>query len=208
MRHFIICILAVMTAANVEAQKTMRQLWVDMPDTIVPYLNNTKRTEMVDFYDMGVRAETTNRLASVTVLDTLSSNFAGITLNEAASMQLALLLSDSGDSILCMVRTFKGEAPESSISFYDTKWQPQETSNFIDCINTKQLMEKPDTMDVDAYDRLTALIDPVMVEAVFLPEENAIAFQLSTPLVTREERQRLETILKQRKVKWNGKRFN
>ena len=70
-----------MAVLSATAQKDMRQLWVGMPDSIVQYLNNTKRTEMVDFYDMGVKAETTKRLASSTFLDTLTTNYALVLLN-------------------------------------------------------------------------------------------------------------------------------
>lgn len=196
-----------MAMLGANAQKNMRQLWVDMPDSIVQYLNNTKRTEMVDFYDMGVKAETINRLASPTVLDTLTPNYAHILLNEAARMQLALLDTDNGDSIICMVRTFLGEAPESVVSFYNTKWQPLDANEYIESIDTLLLLQRPDTMDVETYDRLVALIDPIMVEACLIPDEKAIEFHLSTPFVTKEERRRLECIRMQRKVKWNGRKF-
>ena len=53
------------------AQKQMKDYWVAMPDSVVPYLNKTKRTEMVDFYQMGVKAETFNLLQGATTLDSL-----------------------------------------------------------------------------------------------------------------------------------------
>ncbi|MBR7055052.1 MAG: DUF3256 family protein [Prevotella sp.] len=207
MTKFLFSIIASMAVLSATAQKDMRQLWVDMPDSIVQYLNNTKRTEMVDFYDMGVKAETTNRLASPTVLDTLTTHYAHILLNEAARMQLALLDTDKGDSVICMVRTFLGEAPESVISFYNTNWQPLDANDYLESIDTLLLLQRPDTMDMDTYNKLVALIDPIMIEACYIPGEKAIEFQLSTPFVTKEERRRLECIRMQRKVKWNGKRF-
>jgi len=47
-----------------------------------------------------------------------------------------------------------------------------------------------------------------MVQAVFLPEDQSLEFSLSTPLLTLKEKESLNAILVQRKLKWNGRMFN
>ncbi|MBR6182512.1 MAG: DUF3256 family protein [Prevotella sp.] len=208
MTRFIFVLVASFFMTNAFAQRNMRQLWIDMPDSLVEYLNATKRTEMVDFYDMGVRAETTNLLTSATVLDSIADDYAHISLNESAKMQLALLKSSTGDSVICMVRTYIGEAPESVVTFYDGKWRPRDAEKLMAKVETSQLMARPDTMDVEKYERLCSYIDPVMVVADYDPEQQALVLSLSTPLLTNEEMRRVKAILLQRKLKWNGVMFN
>lgn len=208
MRRFftIVLMMAVFTAAS--AQRKMADFIIAMPDSVVPYLNKVKRTEMVDFYGMGVKAETFNLLSEGTVLDSLTASYAHITLNESSRMQLALLAAEQGDTLLCMVRTLLGEAPESVISFYGADWRKLDGSRYLDAIDPASLVDRPDTMDIERYEELLRLVDPMMVQTVFSPEDNSLSFSLSTPLVTRKELEQLKPILLQRKVKWNHQKFN
>ena len=204
----VLALIACLSMTHVYAQRNMRQIWIDMPDSLVEYLNANKRTEMVDFYDMGVRAETTNLLTTKTVLDSIADDYAHISLNECAKMQLALLKTSAGDSLICMVRTFMGEAAESVVSFYDAGWKPQDATKLMASVQPSQLMAKPDTMDVERYKQLVAFIDPVMMAADYDPENKELVLSLATPLLTNEEICQVKAILLQRKLKWNGKIFN
>ena len=189
------------------AQRTMRDFIITMPDSLVEYLNKTKRTEMVDFYDMGVKAETFNLLQGSTVLDSLTNTFADISVNKSQRMQLALLPLHEADTLICMVNSFLGEAPESEVHFFNTQWMPMPSKDFLDEVAASQLMQRPDTMDVERYDELVRFFDPVMIAAVMTPDSNLI-FQLSTPMVTTEEKKQLDVIMLQKKFKWNRQRFN
>ncbi|MBR6261972.1 MAG: DUF3256 family protein [Prevotella sp.] len=207
MKRTAIAILVVVMAFPAMAQRTMRDFIITMPDSLVEYLNKTKRTEMVDFYDMGVKAETFNLLQGSTVLDSLTSTFADISVNKSQRMQLALLPLHEADTLICMVNSFLGEAPESEVHFFNTQWMPMPSKDFLDEVTSSQLMQRPDTMDVERYDELVRFFDPVMIAAVMTPDSNLI-FQLSTPMVTTEEKKQLDAIVLQKKFKWNRQRFN
>ena len=207
MKRTAIAILVVVMAFPAMAQRTMRDFIITMPDSLVEYLNKTKRTEMVDFYDMGVKAETFNLLQGSTVLDSLTSTFADISVNKSQRMQLALLPLHEADTLICMVNSFLGEAPESEVHFFNTQWMPMPSKDFLDEVTASQLMQRPDTMDVERYDELVKFFDPVMIAAVLTPDSNLI-FQLSTPMVTTEEKKQLDAIMLQKKFKWNRQRFN
>ena len=207
MKRTAIAILVVVMAFPAMAQRTMRDFIITMPDSLVEYLNKTKRTEMVDFYDMGVKAETFNLLQGSTVLDSLTNTFADISVNKSQRMQLALLPLHEADTLICMVNSFLGEAPESEVHFFNTQWMPMPSKDFLDEVTASQLMQRPDTMDVERYDELVRFFDPVMIAAVLTPDSNLI-FQLSTPMVTTEEKKQLDAIMLQKKFKWNRQRFN
>ncbi len=207
MKRTAIAILVIVMAFPALAQRTMRDFVITMPDSLVEYLNKTKRTEMVDFYDMGVKAETVNLLQGSTVLDSLTSTFADISVNKSQRMQLALLPLHEADTLICMVNSFLGEAPESEVHFFNTQWMPMPSNDFLDEVTSSQLLQRPDTMAVERYDELVRFFDPVMISAVMTPD-NDLIFQLSTPMVTKEEKKQLDAILLQKKLKWNRQRFN
>ena len=190
------------------AQKQMKDYWVAMPDSVVPYLNKTKRTEMVDFYQMGVKAETFNLLQGATTLDSLTATFADVTLNPTARIQLSLLPTTGGDTLICMSRTYYGEAPETTVSFYDSQWRPIPSAGLLPTILPESLVQRPDTMTVERYDDLFRLVDPMMTYVLMSSGGQELTFFLSTPMVTKKEKMALEAILVQRKLKWDGEKFN
>jgi len=208
MRQLFVVLLLTTLSMTAFAQRKMADCILAMPDSVVPYLNATKRTEMVDFYGMGVKAETHNLLSESTVLDSLTASYAHIHLSESSSMQLALLPRTMGDTILCVIRTWLGEAPESVVDFYDSKWRKLQRQTFLDEISPEQLLSRPDTMEVEHYDRMVKMIDPLMIQADYSPSEQMIIFSLATPMITKGEKDTLKPIFLQRKVKWNGEKFN
>jgi len=190
------------------AQRVMKDFIIHMPDSLVGYLNTTKRTEMVDFYFMGVKAETFNLLSESTVLDSLNAVYADIQLSERSKMQLALLPRLQGDTIVCMLRTYLGEAPETTFAFYDTNWRKTDAAGLLPVVDPMTLVQRPDTMTLEHYNELLRLIDPMMVAAELAPAGNELVFSLSTPMTSRKEREQLKAILLQRKLKWTGQTFN
>ena len=195
-------------AADASAQRQMKDFIKAMPDSLVPYLNITKRTELIDFYEMGVEAATFNRLSENTVLDSLTANFADLRLSERSRMQLALLSLEGGDTLICMVRTYLGEEPESNVAFYDAAWHKQDAGTFLSVFDPMSLMVRPDTMSEERYEQLVRMVDPVMTSAVVDAKDQTLTFSLSTPMLRRAEREELKAILVQRKFKWNGRKFN
>ena len=208
MKRFLAIVAFLGAFLGASAQRQMKDFILTMPDSLVKYLNSTKRTEMVDFYFMGVKAETFNLLSEGTVLDSLTADHADIRLNESARMQLHLLPRENGDTVVCMVRTFLGEAPESTFAFYDSNWKSLERKGFLPEVDPMSLIHRPDTMTVERYEELLRLVDPLMVAAEITPADGALTFSLSTPMTTKKEREALQDILVQRKLKWDGKSFN
>lgn len=206
--------LALLVSALALPAKSMRALWQSMPDSIVPYLNANLRQEMVDFVDMNVKAKVKNQLDGNTSLDTLTSNYADISLSSCSRMQLRLLPSLQGDSLLCMVITVSAPESESVVRFFDQAWQPLPTPRLPrsllpegDGFTPGTYLARPDTMDQRRFDELCALIEPAMVHAALSPSDDSLTLQLALPLVNKEQRKALEAIRVQRKLKWDGISF-
>ena len=64
-------VLIALGTTSIEAQ-TMRQIWIDMPDEMVPYLNQSNRTELADYVDMKVDAAIRNKLEDTTRIERLT----------------------------------------------------------------------------------------------------------------------------------------
>ena len=219
MKKIAFILIALCVPALAGAQLAMRDLWLSMPDSLCTCLDRNLRTELLDFVDMGVKAEVKNRMNGQSTMDTLTADYTRVHLSESSAIQLKLLPAQA-DSVVCMVRTFSAPASESFVSFFSTSWQPIASDFGLSGVGVMQgtdaeasalldaFTERPDTMSENRFQELKKLIDPVMVSASLSPVHPEITFSLSIPVATAEEKQQLSAILVQRKYKWEGGKFN
>ena len=119
-------VLSLFLTCVAEAQVKMRDVIKQMPDTLVPYLNQNARLDFIDFIDSGMKAEVNNDMGGKSQLTELTDVFASFTLNPASQIQLRLLdvdeAIDDAHQIICMVRTYGDDIRESTIYFYSVQW--------------------------------------------------------------------------------------
>lgn len=116
-----------MASMGMEA-KSMKDLLVSMPDSVVPYLNHNLRLEFTELQEMGVKAEVKNLLGETSVMDTLTADFVQLRTSKSATLQMKKLPSANGDSLLCVVKTFAGVEKESELYLFNQDWQEQDAS--------------------------------------------------------------------------------
>ncbi len=120
-------IWAMMAALSVSAQTTMRDVLRQMPDTLLPYLTENNRLDMIDFMDSGMRAEVSNIFDGKSELTRLTDNYARLWLNQAVTVEMQLFdvtePVDSATQIVCMVTTYGTDIRESTVEFYSLQWK-------------------------------------------------------------------------------------
>lgn len=179
--------------------KSMRDIWVSTPDTLLPYLNAAQRTEMVDLL-----ADVKNKLEEDSRIDTLATDFMAVRLHAASTLQIKRLPAEQGDSILGVIQTFLGEKPESRVAFYTQDWA------FLKAfpLGREGLGERPDTMGAERFAELQSLLDPFLVSATWIPGRDEMLLEGHAPALSMADEQALSAILLQRKLKWNADTLN
>lgn len=190
----------------------MRDVWLSMPDSILPYLNKNLRTEHVDFVDMHVKSEVKNLLHENGVLDTLTNDFAAYYLPQSSTFEMKLLTKTDSTQIICMVKTVKAPEAESEIRFFDTLWNPIAADfglplHVSEGDILKQFTNKPSDMADNRFEELSKMIDPVMLSASLDVSSPVITLRLSTPVLTKQEKDDVSVIAKQISFKWDGTIF-
>ena len=215
-------LLLLLLPLTVGAQ-TVRDLWLSMPPSFVPYLSTSLRTQCLDFYDMHTDAQTDNALKGKSRIDTLTSTFLAATLSKAHTLQMKLLpasgsgsassmVSGSGsssslsscDSVLCVVRSWDGPKRDSEVQLFDRQWKPLQAPLTF---SADSFVCHPDTMSEERFSRLVAMLDPIMFSVSLSPAENVLLVKLSPVVPNPEDEKAIEQILVQRKLKWDGKTF-
>ena len=193
-----------MVVASLTHAQAIEQWWLNMPDSLVGYMNKSKRIEAMDYQHMGLKIDVTNLLKGSTVVDTLTNDFMEVKLSEAVRMQMRLLPKDS-DSVICVVKTLYAPEAESQAVLYDRNWQ--RVGEVLLDSRLESFLWRPDTMSVERFTELSRLFDPVMIKLTLSVSDATMVQELSMPLLSKDEKQTVKAFLKQRKFKWNGERF-
>ena len=122
--------LLLMLANSAFAQTTMGEALKSMPDSLMPYLSHINRLDCIDFCEANMKAEVRNALEGKSELLQLTSNYALFRLNDASTLELCLLDTDSRQ-LICMIQTYGTDFRESVISFYTTSWQQLPMEQFL-----------------------------------------------------------------------------
>lgn len=205
-RTVISLILMLVFSVETSLGKTMREVWIDMPDSITMYLTKSMRTELADYVDMKVSAATKNAIGDTVRIDTLTSDYIAVTLSESSKLEMKLLPKD-GSNIICMVRTYYGTAAESIISFWQLNWQ-QLPDISMPALENIELIKKPDSLSITEFNKIKAMISPKMIEMQLSPDDNSLLLSYSLSDVNKEDSELIKSILIQKKINWNGEIFN
>lgn len=227
MRHTLLALTAILTALGGSAGNDIRSLWTRMPDTAAVYIDSLTRRDMLYNYDNSIGFASANFFGGNSWIDTIAGNYMSIKPSDAMEMQMRVLPKADSTQVICVVKTYKpadasaadakeaiadADAGESDVAFFDTQWQPLGGTFGLPLSTDEdsllsQLTYCPDTMTRKRYAELKAMIDPVMLIARLSADDETLTLTLGTPMLTREERDDVKTIILSRKFKWNGITF-
>ncbi|MCI6161056.1 MAG: DUF3256 family protein [Prevotellaceae bacterium] len=210
MKRLFTAAIALLFVWSANAQYTMREAWLSMPDSILPYLNKGLRAELIDFLDMKTASKVSNLLQGESRVDTLISDFISLHPNRSTQIQLKLLPCVDSTQVICLVKTFYAPEAESEISFYTSNWEAMDGRKFgIGNIKATEsdifkYTHRPDTMSKERYEELCRTINPIMVSARLSADDDTLILSLASSALTLQEIEQIKGILKQRKFKWRG----
>jgi len=201
MRKFFICIMFAVTTM-VNAQE-IDSLFVNMPDSLFPYLSHEKRVELLNIDKITSDTPTSlptmyNGTAKLLLHD---KECIKIALDSLSSVELGLQKSD-GNAVCCVLRTVAAPERNTMASLYSDKLEKIKDIN----LEAVTLTHRPDTMTTERYKELLKLIEFRLIEAHF-ENVSTIVLKQNVPLVSEKERKDLAAILLQRKMKWNGREY-
>ena len=180
------------------------KMWVNMPTSVAGALEKSGRQELLDLKQMKKAATIAGPLGERCSIDTLTADFLSVRMNEVYTLQMKMLPTSSGDSLLCLVQTYAGPQPESSISFYSPDWKALSMPQMHLDVD----LQRPDTMSEDDFNKLQALFDPKLVAFSLSPSSAELVVTLSPAAISEERKANIKRLNLQNKLNWNGKTFN
>ena len=120
------------------------------------------------------------------------------------------------DDVLVISKTVGSDCKESEVLFYDKEWNLKSSWLFgskrskmmpSDKDILKELLVKPDTMDVSEFERLKTYPDPLLVSAELSENTDEIIMNPSCPMLSDEEKAQIQQVFNQKTFKWTNGRF-
>ena len=180
------------------------KMWVSMPASVAGALEKSGRQELLDLKQMKKTAAIAGPLGEKCSIDTLTADFLSVRMNDVYTLQMKMLPTSSGDSLLCLVQTYAGPQPESRIAFYSPDWKALSMPQMHLDVD----LQRPDTMSEDDFNKLQALFDPKLVSFSLSPSSAELVVALSPAAISEEGKANIKRLNLQNKLNWNGKTFN
>jgi hypothetical protein len=128
-RWFFVAMIAIITSQASAQNLKIRDVFRQMPDSLMPYLTANNRLDFIDFLDSNMKAEVTNMTGGVSEMTALTDDSLSIRMSDALRVDMLLLdLDEPVDSIhqvVVFVETFLVDSiyGESVSKTYTTDWQ-------------------------------------------------------------------------------------
>ena len=129
-RQWIIGLLLLLVSQTGRAEGLkMRDVFKQMPRTIMPYLSENNRLDFIDFIDSGMKAVVKNRLGGSSEMTSLTDSTLSIRMNDALQVEMRLLNVaepvDTSRQVVCLIETFGSDSLslESQVRFFTLSWE-------------------------------------------------------------------------------------
>lgn len=146
------------------AQTLMREVFAELPDTILPLMTRNNRLDCIDFIDNNMEARVKNRFDEPIVLEALTADYLRVRTSESAVVEMKLVPCFQ-DTIICVCHTCFGPVADSNVLFYDLNW------GYVRTMQRPQVSEflcMPESAD-SLTEAMSDTLNMVRAEAEFLP---------------------------------------
>lgn len=197
MKKILIIICFLTCWLGVSAQ-SLREVWIEMPDSILPYLSKSQRTELADYVEMKAEPAVLSTFGDSVRIERMTNNYLLLKANEATRLEIKLL----DNNTLALVQTWMAPAAESKLSLFNLQWQPKEA-----VVDYKVNIVKPDSMSDEDFADLKTLMSPRLKEYRLSADNNSLSVSWNYPLLSKKDVKRVTEILKPQVLNWTGKDF-
>lgn len=124
------CLLVFFVSISVaQEQQALRDVFRQMPDSLMPSLSVNNRLDFIDFLDSNMKAVVRNQLGGMSEMTALTDDSLSVRMSDALRIGMLLLALDEPLDTICQVvvfaETFLVDSVygETTVKFYTTDWQ-------------------------------------------------------------------------------------
>lgn len=156
----------------------MKQLFREMPDSILPILSHDNRLDCIDYIESGMAASVKNNFGENSRLVRLTDDFVKLELTESTTYQLKWM-KKGNDSLVCLVKTYYLPTPISEVLFYDVNWNRLEVAPLLTMPTIKDFLVLPEGRTSEEQTEALSHAGLPLVEAQLTEEHQNLIFKIS-----------------------------
>lgn len=216
MTRYIITLLILLASAmpgfGAEPADTLTAAYVltDLKAPEMELLSRATRLDMADFARAGRRYTARNEMNGEAELDTLTANYASLTLSEVSSLEIKTLPARGG-GIAFVSYTIDSDGADSELFAYDRALRPLPVGKYFKMPTLREFMLPSLRGDKHAVARLEALTPFFCTRLCFSPYDAQLRAELSLESVVGiEDWAKIQPMLMAPAVlsyRWDGSRF-
>lgn len=121
MKKIILFLFLCALTVTMSAQLHMRDVFAQLPDSILPLLTKNNRLDCIDFIENNMEARVKNRFDDQVVLETLTEDYLSIRVSEGCVVEMKLVPGNK-DTLICVNRIYMGPVADSEVKVFDISW--------------------------------------------------------------------------------------
>ncbi len=197
MKRILFSILLSVFALGVGAQE-MEALFVSMPDSNIPQLENAWRKDLVDLYKSGKEAKLKNTMNGFSTLKKLTSDYLLLEVTERSRIEIKLLPLVNNTNVVCFVRTVSGPVADSRVDFFTTEWVPLDASDLFTPVSADWFIKEDADRGSTDFLSATSRLDMDLIEYRLSPDSLTLTATYNTPLyLSKEDRDKVIPFIKE-----------
>ena len=119
--------------------QSLKDIFFKMPQALCPVLSEYNRLELIDNQKNNKPMQTRNVFKSYSKMETLTDDYAHLIVSKNSEKTMKLFNRNDGTPVIMVISTvFADSIPDSSISFYTTKWETLDATRFINEPTSKE----------------------------------------------------------------------
>ncbi len=130
MRKYLVAALCALAIVQASAQDLkIRDVFKQVPDSLMPYLSQNNRLDFIDFMDSNMKAEVRNQLGGMSEMTALADDSLSIRMSDALQVDMLLLRLDQPvdtiQQVVVFSQTFLVDSvyQDKKVVFYTPDWQ-------------------------------------------------------------------------------------
>ncbi len=127
-KHLILLII-IATSLTTQAQ-TMADIWITIPNNIIPITSTNARLDLTDLYQANLAAQSATPQGESIQLITLQDKYIHLRTNNVTTIQVKQL-KQGRKTIYAVITTIEGPAPNSHLDIYNDRWEKLNTTRYF-----------------------------------------------------------------------------
>ncbi len=200
-------LILTLTLATMANAQTMGEMFVSMPDSIMPLLTQTSKRDMLDFLANGMDARVHNQLGEEVTLKHLTDSYLFLEMSEKSRVEMKLLFTTDSIGILAFVRTVEGPGADSHVKFFDTEWRQLKWMELPHPSIEEFFSPAPDSIAEDTHYAQLSLADLCLIEVSASPDEPTFEITLNIDELAEKEKDAAICLVHPLLYFWDGATF-